>query len=228
MGVTSTVQPYLPLGSEALNFRSVLYTNFITTTSSCSVNTSSSSSMPVRVRGFTSADAQIKVNSTAWIPIIRLVSGSSLCSVSSSASTKMIRGFTSAASCSVSTTAKSTGLRAASAVASVSVSSTAPQLLRTVTLTPISAIVTSDSSSTANRDTNAVPSSAIVVTGQIAQLIVLRNGAIKTEIVPQDKASGTVLVPVAPQVSNTLVLVPTSKPSGDIVVTRNKYLYDGF
>ena len=146
----------------------------------------------------------------------------------SSAFTKRVRGFTSVASCVVSAIAKSIVLRAVSAVASVSVSSTAPQLLSTVTLTPTSAIVTSDSSSTANRYTNAVPSSTIVVTGQIDQFIVLRNGAIKTEIVPQDKASGTVLVPVAPPVSNTLVLVPTSKPSGDIVVTRNKYLYDGF
>lgn len=228
MGATSTVQPYLPLGSETLNFRSVLYTNFVTTTSSCSVNTSSSSGMPVRVRGFASAVAQIKANSTVWIPRIRLVSGSSLCSVSSSASAKRIRGFTSVASCVVSATAKSTGIRAASAVAYMSVSSTVPQLLCTVTLTPASAIVASDSSSTANRYTNTVSNSTVVVTGQTDQFIVLRNGAIKTEIVPQDKASGTVLVPVAPPVSNTLVLVPTSKPSGDIIVTRNKYLYDGF
>lgn len=252
MGATSTVQPYLPLGFETLNFRSVLYTNFLLQSGSSGINTSATSATPVRIRSVASL-ASSKINSiVARFTRFRLVSGSAKCAISSSSSAKRIREFRCTSVVAANMSARSIGVRAALAAAQLQVSCSVPTLLGTVTLTPGVSSVETNSTVYASRYTNAVSQALASVVFTSEPFLVTRNGAVKTEIIPTDKASGTVLVPIAskvphnivtvqaikpsgtvlvpaaPQVPSTIVLVPTSKPTGDIVVTRNKYLYDGF
>ena len=228
MGATSTVQPYLPLGSETLNFRSVLYTNFLLQSGSSGINTSVTSATPVRIRSVASL-ASSRINSiVARFIRFRLVSGGAQCAISSSSSSRRIREFRCTSVVAASMSARSVGVRAVLATAQLQVSCSVPTLLGTVTLTPAVVSVETNSTAYASRHTNAVSQALASVVFTSEPFLVTRNGAVKTEIIPTDKASGTVLVPTAPQVPSTIVLVPTSKPTGDIVVTRNKYLYDGF
>lgn len=228
MGATSTVQPYLPLGFETLNFRSVLYTNFLLQSGSSGINTSATSATPVRIRSVASL-ASSRINSiVARFIRFRLVSGSAKCAISSSRSAKRIIEFRCTSVAAANVSARSVGVRAVLATAQLQVSCSVPTLLGTVTLTPGVASVETNNTACASRYTNAVSQALTSVVFTSEPFLVTRNGAVKTEIIPTDKASGTVLVPAAPQVPSTIVLVPTSKPTGDIVVTRNKYLYDGF
>lgn len=227
MGAVSTVQPYLPLGYETLNFRSVLNTSFPAVSSTSALALSTQVSKLIRTVAVAS-QATAAVSSSSRISRLCIVSSISTISTASSAANARVRNLVTTSVVSTTSTTSDIRIRQMESTAHLVGGSSVPTLLSTVTVTPIESTLTVASYGTANRYTNAVSTSRAHIDSVTTPFIVLRNGAIRTGILPQEKASGTVLVPVAPPVSNTLVLVPTSKPTGDIVVNRNNYLYDGF